>query len=464
MLLFLRASLILFSLSAIAPLHAAPTQAIPVRVDPNVELLSLVFRLAGAEEYNNPSSQSAYATDAAEWFAPFRGHAAVEYAKTLRSNRGMGYDGVMSFAVHLTPALEPKIPFAAAIGSLNPRWKPPEAAEFLQHLRDFHRESRFEDFLARHADLFARATAVLEKPLGARPYREWLDSYLGPRRADFVVAIGMLNGDGNYGVAVRYPDGREEIRPIFGAAPWDAEGVPVFSEDDAGLIVHEFCHSYTNPLVELHRAELEPLGNRLLAARREIMTRQAYSSAMPVVYETLVRAITTRYAQLHETPAIAQRTSDLEHARGFLWLPELLELLKRYEQQRDRYPTLAELMPEIISTLQHSADRIETLVAQLPRATRITPAPGEGEIRIEFDQPMRTTSRSISAAPGFFPKKRAEPRYEDGGRVFVYPVTLEPGKTYRFTLNSIYAPGFVSADGALPMETVEVEFSTAAAP
>lgn len=469
--LILRASLLLLSLSAIAPLHAAPAQAIPVRVDPNVELLSLVFRLAGADEYNTPASQSAYATDAARWFAPHQEHAAVAYARNLRSNRGMGYDGVMSFAVHLTPALELKIPFPAASKSLDFRWRPEEAVEFLRLLRDFHRESRFAEFLERHAALFARAVAVLEQPLSARPYREWLDGYIGPRQAEFTVAIGMFNGSGNYGVAVRHPDGSEEIRPILGAGVWSPEGVPVFGDGDAGLIVHEFCHSYTNPLVNLHRAELEPIGARLLAARQKIMTQQAYSSAMPVIYETLVRAVTTRYAQLHETPDIARRTDETERARGFLWLPGLVDLLVHYEQQRDRYPTLADLMPEIIRSLQDSADRLEPLLAKLPRATRISPAPGasdvapgDGEIRIEFDRPMRTTSRMIQAAPGGFPSKRAEPRYEDDGRVFIYPVRFEAGKTYRFTLNSIYATGFVSAEGSWPMDPIVVEFSTASAP
>lgn len=453
----------------LAPLGAAETPAIPVRIDPNVELLSLVFRLAGAEEYNPPSARSAYADDAEQWFAPVRDHAAVRFARDVRERRGVSYDAVMSFAVHLTPGLEPKMPFATA-AALDRRWTPADAEEFLRLLRAFHRESRFADFLARHADLFARATAVLAQPLAARPYRQWLDDYLGARPADFAVAIGLLNGTSSYGVAVRYPDGREEIRPVLGAGRWDAAGVPVFGEGDAGLIVHEFSHSYTNPLADRFAAELEPIGRRLFEARREIMSVQAYSSPMPVIYETLVRAVTLRYAQLHETPEIAQRTLEGERARGFLWVPGLVEVLRRYEQQRDRYPTLDALMPEIVLYLRATAENLDSLLARIPRATLVAPAPGardvapgDGEIRLEFDRPMRTTSRSIRAAPGGFPTKRAEPRFEQDGRVFVYPVTFEPGKTYRFTLNSIYGTGFVSAEGAWPMDPIEVEFTTAAA-
>lgn len=54
-----------------ALLFVCPSQAsegIPVQVNPNVELLSIVFRLAGADEYNQPNSHSPYSDEVEKHF------------------------------------------------------------------------------------------------------------------------------------------------------------------------------------------------------------------------------------------------------------------------------------------------------------------------------------------------------------------------------------------------------------
>ena len=54
-----------------------------VEVDPRVELLSLIFRLAGNPEYNTARVAS-YAEDAEKQFGKFRGQGVVNLAQELR--------------------------------------------------------------------------------------------------------------------------------------------------------------------------------------------------------------------------------------------------------------------------------------------------------------------------------------------------------------------------------------------
>ncbi len=58
------------------------TNAPPLRVcvDPRVELMSLLFRLAGNNEYNQ-GRVAAYTADVNQQFNPFRDHAAVQLAR-----------------------------------------------------------------------------------------------------------------------------------------------------------------------------------------------------------------------------------------------------------------------------------------------------------------------------------------------------------------------------------------------
>ena len=77
--------------------------SLQVKVDPRIELLSLIFRLAGNPEYSQARVQ-AYAQDVDKHFGGFQDHAVVNLARELRRNDGVSYDAVMSLAVHLKDA------------------------------------------------------------------------------------------------------------------------------------------------------------------------------------------------------------------------------------------------------------------------------------------------------------------------------------------------------------------------
>ena len=61
------------------------------RVDPRVELLSIVFRLAGNSEYNM-SPLKTYTADIDAYFSPYKEHPAVALARKLAGEREVGFD------------------------------------------------------------------------------------------------------------------------------------------------------------------------------------------------------------------------------------------------------------------------------------------------------------------------------------------------------------------------------------
>ena len=83
--------------------HEAPPAGVQIGVDPRVELLCIVFRLAGNPEYNR-ARIPAYVDDVERQFGPLRGHQVVALAKKLRQTRGISFDACMSLAVHLKDA------------------------------------------------------------------------------------------------------------------------------------------------------------------------------------------------------------------------------------------------------------------------------------------------------------------------------------------------------------------------
>jgi hypothetical protein len=83
----------------------------PVAVDARVELISIIFRLAGNPEYSRCLVPD-YARDLDAHFACVREHPVVLLARKLRANRGVSYDAPMSLAVHLKDSdrLELRVP------------------------------------------------------------------------------------------------------------------------------------------------------------------------------------------------------------------------------------------------------------------------------------------------------------------------------------------------------------------
>ena len=78
---------------------------------------------------------------------------------------------------------------------------------------------------------------------------------------------GLLTGPNCYGSGIKLPDGTEEIYQVLGVWNHDAAGAPEFGDDIRDTVVHEFCHSYVNAVVDRHAADLRACGAALFPAR-----------------------------------------------------------------------------------------------------------------------------------------------------------------------------------------------------
>ncbi len=88
--------------------------------------------------------------------------------------------------------------------------------------------------------------------------------FLGARpQASFTVVLGLLNGGCCYGPHYRLPDGKEELYCVLGVWKTDDDGLPIFEADMLETVVHEFCHSYANEIVDRHADELKAAGEKL---------------------------------------------------------------------------------------------------------------------------------------------------------------------------------------------------------
>jgi hypothetical protein len=322
-----------------------------VRVDPRVELMSLIFRLAGNPEYTQ-NRLPAYIQDIEKYFGEHKNHDVVQLARQLRETRGVSFDAVMSLAIHIedVDGIEERVPLNPAPKSWDIRWTAEDTRKFQELARRFVKETDFATFIQEHDPLYRTAESRMEKVLEDFGVVDWFDSFFGAKQdASFTVLLGMMNGGACYGPRVVFPDGREELYCVLGVWLKDRRGLPRFDKSVLPTVVHEFCHSYINPLVNLHAGDLEKAGQRIFSSVADAMRRQAYPEWRTMMYESLVRACVVRYRLASEGEEAAERQIVIENTARFFWVRGLYSLLGEYEAHRSQYPNLDSFFPKIVN-------------------------------------------------------------------------------------------------------------------
>jgi hypothetical protein len=443
-----------------------------VGVDPRVELVSLIFRLAGNPEYNQGKVES-YLADANERFGKFSEHKVVVLARRLRNTRGVSYDACMSLAVLMTDVNDPalRVPLEPWPESLDERWNAEAVREFLGAAKEFVNDSGFKEFVQQHQELYKTTEDRVRELLAKEAHMEWFHDFFGDLpQASFTIIPGLFNGGGNYGPHARDRSGKEEIYCILGVWETDWHGLPAFRAGVVGTIVHEFNHSYANPIVDRHMKELAEPAKQLFNYVANQMQSQAYGDENTMMRESLVRACVVRYLKKFEGPEAEKADVAREQGRGFLWTGELSNLLGEYEANREQYPTLETFAPKIVEFFKAYAPTFEqkqtALNAKRPKVVSLTPAngaqsvdPGLANLEVKFDRPMRDGSWSLVGGGEHCPETTGKPHYDEARTVWQVEVKLKPDWDYEFMLNSPAFHGFQSAEG-VPLEPVTVRFST----
>lgn len=448
-----------------------PTQSeiktMPVCVDPRIELLSIVFRLIDAGEYNQPSSDSAYARAVATHFAPFKDHRALNMASELREQHSIGFDGVSSFAAHLKDI--ETCEFAVSINpipaTISGKWTPELATKFAQALREFVKDSDFNRFWTEQADFRTKAEAAMRETLSRKPYREWIEQFFGKQLLpDSKVIIGLLNGGGNYGNSLQREDG-VAVFPTIGVWNWDENGVPKFPDSVAETIVHEFCHPFVNPVIDQHYALFAPAGEWLVDQRGSAFERQAYSGPKVAIYESVVRGCVTRIVMDRSSPEAGRANLAKEVGDSFLLTPTIVDALTTYVKSRESYKTLDDFAPLLAKAMTDAVQDSKSILDRVPTLTTMSPADGSRSVarevafRLEFDRPMDKSSRGLSFIGATFERVVAS-AFDDSGKV--YTVTLRfpaESNSVKGHVNRGWS-GFRTAEGyTVPEKQFEFHFA-----
>lgn len=183
---------------------------IKVEVDPRVELIGIVFHLAGSPEYNNGRIES-YMREIESYFGGFDKHPVVRISAKLLKTRLMSADGPMSLCVHIDQNFKPIKSFDEWPWGLDYRWELQKTRKFIKRLQQFAEETKFNDFFNAHRVLYEEGIHSCETLMKQSDLKVWIDDFFGIEAGlDLKLVLGFINGPYNYGVSFT-DDGSREV-------------------------------------------------------------------------------------------------------------------------------------------------------------------------------------------------------------------------------------------------------------
>lgn len=326
-------------------------QDLHITVDPRIELLAVVEYLSDYDSRSHLITRFdiQYKADIEKAFHPFRLHQAVKLFDQMSSD-SFNFHSPPAAMLYLSapPELDVQIPYRDDLiehaGGVN------QLGQFLSALHNLAKESNFMDFYQSQSALYEAIVSETTAQLyGKNDLVAVLEAYFGMKQYSYHLILSPLYHDGGFGPRVDRENGLAEIYSIIGPSGMNAQKQPTFGEprDLRYLTWHEFSHPFVNPLTEQYLREVNQYQS-LYQSLDKGTIKFSYGNWAGAVSEHIVRAVTVRLAARELGDAKGQACLDAECEHGFVYIDLLVERLKHYEEQRDRYPTFRDFYLELI--------------------------------------------------------------------------------------------------------------------
>jgi hypothetical protein len=349
-------------LSLLALVAMTMQAKVEVEVSETVELLSILSRTAGYQEYNMDMGGQ-YIEDIEAWFAPFKAHPTVGYFQDLRKNFHIAYNAPASLAVSLEID-NGKIKMVGKKELLDNRWFNVDLDDCVARLNQFYTDTRFHEFFVQHQPFYKEIMKQYETNVMQYFHQDWYARFYGKEPSEiYRVIIGFTNGGQNYGADCQIPGKPKESFSICGYWTHPQMGSildPANAKKWAApTLIHEFNHAFVNPLIEEEKNAklLGDIPQKLFEHDENTMSQQAYPEGKIVFNESIVRAATIVYMMENGFSSDEVRTELMDQlSRGFVWMPELVTAMRDYSSHRNKYKTLNDFYPQIAKVLNKYLD------------------------------------------------------------------------------------------------------------
>lgn len=437
----------------------ARSSELRILIDERIELTSIAFRLADAQEYVTDCAPT-YLKEVDDYFSKYKNHPLIKYIKELRDNEqfNVGYGLVASSAFlfdikhgHIKPNLDER----KDLSIVYHYWPEECMLKYLKLLDSFYVDTKFERFWNKSVEFRDRTKEESEKVIRTNMTNmNWFDEFFSCTPETVNIYLAMANGLSNYSLGSLniFPDNQFVI--VIGCN-CEADGAPAINQSIMNVVPHELCHSYGKHLSKSYLSKCIDSFKIIYPDICQQTKLYGYGDKSPktAASESFAELFADMYLAYIGYQFVGYKIAEDEN-RGYVWMSDAIRFMQNFTENRDEYPSINEFMPQLIAYYNELPGRWESIMkkfaARAPYVESTYPAKNSTvsadikELRVTFSHPMIDAfgKRKLN---GYENVVFQGVQHSPDNRTIIIPLLkpLEKGKTYGF---AIPAAMLVSAD------------------
>ena len=229
-------------------------------------------------------------------------------------------------------------------------------AELIPFIKVFYEEAHFGSFLEENKSAYAQIEQEVGNSMPGTEFLQIVEHYYGVAgypdiHGYCLTPSAQIIGGHGFGISVETPRGKS-IYNVFGPFRSVDSTAQGFGFNDPSAIrnfsVHEFGHSFVNS--HLEPPNYQDIVQAFYALYEPITkTGKMGYQDWACVAEHIIRACEVRVAYLSGRAQESERLQqDYVERFAFVHLPPIVEAMEDYERNREKYPSLADFVPDLM--------------------------------------------------------------------------------------------------------------------
>lgn len=226
--------------------------------------------------------------------------------------------------------------------------------EFKNELLKFHKDSLYQKYLSSIATYETTVLSTLNSSKSVTELPGYLEEYYGKSLMSYNLIVSPFVHSGGFNIEVQDNNQHNDVYAVIGPNG-EIDFMPYFDKDylEYDMILHEFGHSFVNPLLDKYSEDIEELSQKYYTDKlNNTGKQQGYSKWKYVFNELLVRATTICIVKKHISLEKAEELLTYEKSIGFGLVELFIKCLEDYENNRNLYKTIDDYYPKFIEKLK----------------------------------------------------------------------------------------------------------------
>jgi hypothetical protein len=319
------------------------------------ERIETIYSIAFLDNYflvNN--HDNLYKSKLTNHFKALKNHKAVALFDTLSKKHVFNFNNVTDWVLQFGefPELN-KVREVINPDSFDESKRDYLIKKFKKELISFNQDSLFQAYLIEVKELNEKVINQVKQSKSIQHLPAYLEKYYGTELGSYNLILSPLVHSGGFNSKF-IADGKIEVYAIIGPNG-EIEHIPYFEKEylEMDMILHEFGHSFVNPLTEKFQKEIETIKEKYYnESLKKDGKAQAYGKWKYLFNELIIRAITIRIANEYFGTEKAKELLNYEKSIGFSLVENIVEILKEYENTREKYSKFGEFYPILIERMK----------------------------------------------------------------------------------------------------------------